>query len=70
MPGFLGTFSVNFEIPDYRGIGKSVSRGFGTVLRQSPDIQMTEDRLSKDRGQRTEVRRQKTEEIKQNYEET
>jgi len=29
--GFLGTFSVNFEIPDYWGIGKSVSRGFGTV---------------------------------------
>ena len=33
MLGFLGTFSVNFEIPDYWGIGKSVSRGFGTVLR-------------------------------------
>lgn len=31
MLGFLGTFSVNFEIPDYWGIGKSVSRGFGTV---------------------------------------
>jgi hypothetical protein len=30
--GFLGTFSVNFEIPDYWGIGKSVSRGFGTVV--------------------------------------
>lgn len=33
MLGFLGTFSVNFEIPDYWGIGKSVSRGFGTVRR-------------------------------------
>ncbi len=33
MLGFVGTFSVNFEIPDYWGIGKSVSRGFGTVLR-------------------------------------
>lgn len=33
MLGFLGTFSVNFEIPDYWGIGKSVSRGFGTVTR-------------------------------------
>ena len=33
MLGFLGTFSVNFEIPDYWGIGKSVSRGFGTVNR-------------------------------------
>lgn len=31
MLGFLGSFSVNFEIPDYWGIGKSVSRGFGTV---------------------------------------
>ncbi len=31
MLGFLGNFSVNFEIPDYWGIGKSVSRGFGTV---------------------------------------
>ena len=35
MLGFLGTFSVNFEIPDYWGIGKSVSRGFGTVKRVS-----------------------------------
>jgi len=35
MLGFLGTFSVNFEIPDYWGIGKSVSRGFGTVRRIS-----------------------------------
>jgi len=33
MLGFLSTFSVNFEIPDYWGIGKSVSRGFGTVRR-------------------------------------
>ena len=33
MLAFLGTFSVNFEIPDYWGIGKSVSRGFGTVKR-------------------------------------
>jgi len=31
MLGFLGTFSVNFKIPDYWGIGKSVSRGFGTI---------------------------------------
>ena len=35
MLGFLGTFSVNFEIPDYLGIGKSVSRGFGTVVKFS-----------------------------------
>lgn len=33
MLGFLGTFSLNFDIPDYWGIGKSVSRGFGTVVR-------------------------------------
>ncbi|MEM7828676.1 MAG: CRISPR-associated endonuclease Cas6 [Candidatus Aenigmatarchaeota archaeon] len=31
MLGFYGTFSVNFRIPEYFGIGKSVSRGFGTV---------------------------------------
>jgi|SRR3989344_4988534 len=31
MLGFLGSFSVNFEIPDYWGIGKSVSRGFGAI---------------------------------------
>jgi hypothetical protein len=37
MLGFLGTFSVNFEIPDYWGIGKSVSRGFGTVMKVKSD---------------------------------
>ncbi len=37
MLGFLGTFSINFEIPDYWGIGKSVSRGFGTVIRIRAD---------------------------------
>jgi len=31
MLGFVSTFLVNFEIPDCWGIGKSVSRGFGTV---------------------------------------
>ncbi|MEW6118351.1 MAG: CRISPR-associated endonuclease Cas6 [Nitrospirota bacterium] len=41
MLGFLGTFSVNFEIPDYWGIGKSVSRGFGTILKQTADKRMT-----------------------------
>ena len=29
----VSTFRVNFEIPDHAGIGKSVSRGFGTVER-------------------------------------
>jgi hypothetical protein len=41
MLGFLGTFSVNFKIPDYWDIGKHVvseanllvSRGLGTVIR-------------------------------------
>ena len=33
MVGFVGTFRVNFQIPDHAGIGKSVSRGFGTVER-------------------------------------
>jgi hypothetical protein len=31
--GFVGTFTVNFLVPDRLGIGKSVSRGFGTVER-------------------------------------
>jgi len=47
------------EIPDYWGIGKSASRGFGTVVRQMTDTQRTEDRLSKDRGQKSENRRDK-----------
>ncbi|PKP54647.1 MAG: hypothetical protein CVT90_00190 [Candidatus Altiarchaeales archaeon HGW-Altiarchaeales-3] len=29
--GFLGTFQVNFNLPDCIGLGKSVSRGFGTI---------------------------------------
>ena len=33
MVGFKGTFAVNFELPDYIGLGKSVSRGFGTIKR-------------------------------------
>ncbi|WP_180377011.1 CRISPR-associated endonuclease Cas6 [Clostridium sp. USBA 49] len=31
MIGFKGEFLINFQIPDYMAIGKSVSRGFGTV---------------------------------------
>lgn len=31
MQGFVGTFRINFHLPDHMGIGKSVSRGFGTV---------------------------------------
>ncbi|MEO0021482.1 MAG: CRISPR-associated endonuclease Cas6 [candidate division WOR-3 bacterium] len=33
MLGFLGNFRVNFEIPEFLGLGKSVSRGFGTIGR-------------------------------------
>lgn len=33
MIGFKGRFMTNFVIPDYLGIGRSVSRGFGTVVR-------------------------------------
>lgn len=44
MLGFLGTFSVNFEIPDYFGLGKSVSRGFGTVIKQKTEYRLPEDR--------------------------
>lgn len=33
MTGFKGTFAVNFELPALIGLGKSVSRGFGTVRR-------------------------------------
>lgn len=39
MLGFLGSFSVNFEIPDYWGIGKSVSRGFGTIVKKENLVQ-------------------------------
>jgi len=33
MTAFNGIFKTNFCLPDYLGIGKSVSRGFGTVRR-------------------------------------
>lgn len=32
---FRGSFVTNFQIPDYLGLGKSVSRGFGTVKKCS-----------------------------------
>ena len=31
MKSFTGTFKTNFLIPNYLGLGKSVSRGFGTI---------------------------------------
>ena len=33
MLGFTGTFMINALLPDHIGIGKSVSRGFGTIVR-------------------------------------
>ena len=48
MLGFLGQFLVNFEIPDYWGIGKSVSRGFGTVKRIA--IRLSDNRPANDRN--------------------
>ena len=33
MTGFSGTFLVNLQIPDFLGIGKGVSQGFGTIRR-------------------------------------
>jgi len=30
--GFMGKFKVNFKIPDFLGIGKGVSQGFGTII--------------------------------------
>jgi hypothetical protein len=40
MLGFLGTFSSNFFLPELAGLGKSVSRGFGTI--QSTSSRVTE----------------------------
>jgi hypothetical protein len=34
---FLGTFSTNLRIPDYLGIGLSVSQGFGTIRCRDQD---------------------------------
>ena len=31
--GFTGEFRVNFKIPDFFGLGKGVSQGFGVVKR-------------------------------------
>lgn len=31
LTGFTGEFTVNFKIPDFAGLGKGVSQGFGTV---------------------------------------
>ncbi len=31
--GIRGEFTTNFAIPDFMGLGKSVSRGYGAVTR-------------------------------------
>jgi len=31
MLGFFGVFTINVSLPNYIGLGKSVSRGFGTI---------------------------------------
>jgi len=36
MLGFSGEFKINFHLPDLIGLGKSVSRGFGTIKRIAP----------------------------------
>jgi hypothetical protein len=38
MRGFVGTFTINFLLPDKIGLGKSVSRGFGTIEKITPQI--------------------------------
>ena len=44
MVGFYGRFMVNCRLPSYFGIGKSVSRGFGTVTRvRNPDDSLKKD---------------------------
>ena len=35
MIGFIGKFSINLELPEYIGLGKSVWRGFGTTISTS-----------------------------------
>ncbi len=32
MKGFTGEFKTNFKLPDYIGLGKGVSHGFGTII--------------------------------------
>jgi hypothetical protein len=39
---FLGRFRTNLIIPDYFGIGRSTSQGFGTI-RRIPEVPATED---------------------------
>jgi len=42
---FLGKFKTNLRIPDYFGIGQSVSQGFGT-MKCIPEIPVTDDEVN------------------------
>jgi hypothetical protein len=44
---FLGKFRTNLKIPDYFGIGQSVSQGFGTI-RRIPDTPAPEDEANRE----------------------
>ncbi len=49
LTGFTGSFTVNLQMPEYIGIGKGVSQGFGTVRRaplRSPKRKGDEDHSS------------------------
>lgn len=36
MEAFTGEFITNFQLPDYIGLGKGVSHGYGTIVKQKP----------------------------------
>lgn len=36
MEAFTGEFITNFQLPDYIGLGKGVSQGYGTIIKQKP----------------------------------
>jgi len=40
---FYGKFRTNLAIPDYLGIGQSLSQGYGTVRRLEPEILLVEN---------------------------
>jgi Cas6b C-terminal domain/Cas6b N-terminal domain len=42
---FLGKFKTNLRIPDYLGMGQSVSQGFGT-MKSIPEIPVIDDELT------------------------
>jgi len=41
---FTGTFTTNFVIPDYLGLGKQTARGFGTVMRIHNEVNALNER--------------------------